>query len=79
MPTMPSAPGTLITGSETPSPVSMIFDEVRASRSAPPPAPQGTMKLIGWSGNAACASGSSAPSARVQRVLAILDIDVSCW
>src|ERR1700735_5139228 len=55
MPVCPVAPGTLSTGSETPRSSDMILPEVRASKSAPPPGPHGTMKLIGWSGYFACA------------------------
>ena len=47
MPVMPVAPGTLITGTEALKSSDMILPAVRASTSAPPPGPQGTMKLIG--------------------------------
>src|SRR5258708_26433577 len=60
MPVCPVAPGTLITGSETPRSSDMILPAVRASKSAPPPGPHGTMKLIGWSGYLACARVSVA-------------------
>ena len=49
-PVWPVAPGTLMTGNDTFSSCSINLLAMRASWSAPPPGPQGTMKVIGRAG-----------------------------
>src|SRR5688572_21237848 len=59
-PVWPVAPATLITGSETLSCFSIPGASLRASWSAPPPGPQGTMNSIGRDGYFSCAHAPAA-------------------
>src|SRR5437868_4174743 len=71
MPVLPVAPGEFTTGKETLRSSSMSLAAFRASWSAPPPGPQGTMNSIGRDGYFSCAetdheseTSSSAVAAR---------------
>src|SRR3954468_23848821 len=50
MPVLPVAPGTLTTGNDTFRSSSIILPDLRATWSAPPPGPQGTMYSMGRDG-----------------------------
>src|SRR6185503_11432766 len=63
MPVAPVAPGVLITGNDVPSIGSASFAVRRASWSAPPPGPQGTMISMGRDGYFSCAGAIDATSA----------------
>src|SRR6266853_2534120 len=55
MPVLPVAPGEFTTGQETLRSSSISLADFRASWSAPPPGPQGTMNSIGRDGYFSCA------------------------
>src|SRR5690348_4367145 len=69
MPVAPVAPGTFTTGSEVLSSGSTSFAVRRASWSAPPPGPHGTITSIGREGNLSSASAKRGPSARVEAAI----------
>src|SRR5205823_7632669 len=58
MPVLPVAPGEFTTGKETLRSSSMSLAAFRASWSAPPPGPQGTMNSIGRDGYFSCAEAN---------------------
>ena len=63
MPVLPVAPGELTTGNDTLRSSSISLPALRASWSAPPPGPHGTMNSIGRDGYFSCACATSDASA----------------
>src|SRR5436190_5449424 len=63
MPVLPVAPGTLTTVKETLRSSSIILPDLRATWSAPPPGPHGTINSIGRDGYFSCAAATHAANA----------------
>src|SRR6476469_6677567 len=63
MPVFPVAPGTLTTGKDTLRSSSIILPDLRATWSAPPPGPHGTMNSIGRDGYFSWAIATDAATA----------------
>src|SRR5258705_12897107 len=63
MPVLPVAPGELTTGKDTLRSSSISLPALRASWSAPPPGPHGTMNSIGRDGYFSCAGATLASAA----------------
>gem|GEM_PF-3996192 len=70
----PVAPATLMAGMATASSFSAMLPSFRANWSAPPPAPQGTMKSMGRDGNF-----SAEPDALVSAGLVSAGLAAAAW